>query len=423
MVTLIAIIFLVILILLSAFFSSSETGMMALNRYRIRNLAKQNNPGAKRIQKFLKRPDKLLGVILIGNNLANIVASALATLIAESLFGSIGVVFSTMILTCVILLFSEIIPKRVAAVNPESVAFMASLPLKVCLWLLYPFVWLINIIANLFLGIFGINATSNERAEALNKEEIQSVVHQSDLTLTRKHKNMLLGVLELENITIADVLTPRHQIEGINLNWPLETITARIHQASHSILVCYEDDIDNIIGVLSVTRVLKHLHSHAVLGHDSLKEIIDAPYYVPDCVSLQTQLINFQSARMRLGIVVNEYGAIEGILTVEDILEEIVGEFSDTYNTEKYMKSLKEGAYVALGKVTLRELNRHLQLNLPQTGPKTLAGLITETLELIPDGPCCFKLDHYIIEVLKVSNNTIEQAKIYPQHPPAPTIS
>ena len=410
----IAIICLIALICISGFFSGSETAMMSLNRYRIRHLAKSNNLVAKRIQKFLKRPDKLLGVILIGNTFANIVASALATLIAGSLFGALGIAVATVVLTFIVLIFSEVIPKRIAAIKSESIAFKTSLPLQIILWLLYPVVWFVNIIVNIFLKLFHIPPAASMSVEPMNLDELYSVVDHSSQQLTNKHKNMLLGVLELEKISISDVMTPRHLIEAVDFSDDLNIITQQIYSATHSSVVIYEHDFDNIIGTIHVKYAYKYFHENNAPTKTTFKKLIKTPYFIPDSASLQTQLVNFQNTINRLAIVVDEYGSIEGVLTVEDILEEIVGEFSDNFNAAQNMKKLESGEYLTLGQVTIRELNRHMHLNFPRNGPKTISGLITESLQNIPDGPCCFKYGEYIIEVVKISNNMIHQAKIIP---------
>ncbi|MDC0535464.1 CNNM domain-containing protein [Francisellaceae bacterium] len=408
----IAAICLIALVLISGFFSGSETAMMSLNRYRIRHLAKGNHVTAKRIQKFLKRPDKLLGVILIGNTFANILASALATLIAGTLFGALGIAIATICLTFIVLIFSEIIPKRIAAVKPEPLAFKASLPLQIILWLLYPVVWAVNLIVNIFLKLLRIPHAAGMTVEPMNLEELYSVVDHSSPKLTNKHKNMLMGVLELEKISISDVMTPRHLIECIDISDDLLDITQKIYSANHSSIIVYNEDFDTILGTLAIKNAYKHFYENKAVTKQSLQLLIETPYFTPDSISLQTQLINFQNSTNRLAIVVDEYGSVEGVLTVEDILEEIVGEFSDTYNTSQNMKKVSAGNYMALGQVTIREINRHLHLNLPTNGPKTISGLIIETLQAIPDGPCCFQHEGYIIEVVKIHNNTISQAKI-----------
>jgi len=410
----IAIICLVALILLSGFFSGSETAMMSLNRYRIRHLAKKNNKSAIRVQKFLKRPDKLLGVILIGNTFANIIAASLATMIAGTLFGTTGIALATVALTLLILIFAEIIPKRISAVKSEQIAFKTSLPLQLILWLFYPFVWAINLFVNIFLKLFGIAPSASMGVEPLNADELYSVVDHSAPKLTHKHKNMLLGVLELEKILISDVMTPRHLIEGIDISDNMLDISREIYSAKHSVLIIYSEEIDKIIGTLKIKNAYKYLNEHKEFTQKAIYSLIEKPYFIPDSASLQTQLLNFQHSSTKLSIVVDEYGSIEGVLTVEDILEEIVGEFSDTYNTAQSMKKLTDGSFLTFGKVTVRELNRNLHLNLPKTGPKTISGLIIETLQVIPDGPCCFKSKNYIIEVIEITNNTIHQAKIIP---------
>ena len=401
------------LILISGFFSGSETGMMSLNRYKLRHLAKKRHVQARRTQKLLKRPDRLLGVILIGNTFANILASSLVSVYADDAFGSIGVLIATIILTIVVLIVAEVMPKTIAALYPEKIAFPASLPLSFLLWLFYPIVWLVNMAANGILRIFGVRIKNQKQMDSLSKEEIHSVVHDSSSALTHKHKHMLLGVLELESIRVSDVMIPRHKVEAIDIA-DQKNFIYNVIQASHSILLIYENDLDNLLGILPVKNALKFISNPKAVNIEDIRSVIAEPYYVPENASLQTQLFNFQRKGCRFSVVVDEYGGIEGIITAEDILEEIVGEFSDTFEVKSFIQPAEDGSFVTSGSTTIRELSRHANLHFPKATSKTLSGFIMEFLEVIPDGRCCFKSTHYIIEVMSVENNMIHQARISP---------
>lgn len=401
------------LILLSAFFSGSETGMMSLNRYKLRHLAKKNHQRAKRAQTLLKRPDRLLGIILIGNTFANILASSIVTVYAEATFGQIGVLIATILLTIVILIVAEVIPKTVAALHPEKIAFPASFPLSILLWVLYPVVWAVNLAANGILSLCGVKVKTQKQSDPLSKEEIHSVVHESSSVLTHKHKNMLLGVLELESIQVSDVMVPRHKIEAIDIS-DVNNFIPNIIKSTHSTLLIYHEALDNLLGVLPIKSALKFITNTKAASLEDIRDVLIEPYFIPESTSLQTQLLNFQKKGCRFSIVVDEYGSIEGVVTVEDILEEIVGEFSDTYELKSFIQPSTDGSYVASGSTTIRELMRHTNLHFPSTNAKTLSGLIVEHLEEIPDGKCCFKYSNYIIEVISIKNNMVHQTRIYP---------
>lgn len=409
-----SLVFIVLLIIFSGFFSGSETGLMSLNRYRIRHLAKHRHRGAKRTVKLLKRPDRVLGIILIGNTFANILASALATTLADRWLGQLGLFISTILLTLIILIFAEVMPKTLAAIYPERFAFPASIVLQFLLVILYPIVWLANTTVNSILRLFGVHIPKSVTLDPLTKDELHSVVTESGATLTRKYRNMLLGILELESITVSDVMLPRKKVDAIDLNLPVDQIIDAITRCQHRKIIAYRGDIEAIVGVLNVHRVLGVFsHSQQTSKADILKLVQEA-YYIPQTASLQTQLLKFQQRGERFGIVVDEYGSFEGIITIEDIIEEIVGEFADTFEYSELITKLSDQSYLVSGSITIRELNRHLNLKLPTKGPNTLSGLITEHLEAIPSAPCCLKINNRIIEVNKVNHNMVEKARIYP---------
>jgi Mg2+/Co2+ transporter CorB len=400
------------LLLLSSFFSGSETGMMSLNRYKLRNAAKRNR-NARRSQSLLKRPDRLLGVILIGNTFANILASSMVAIYAESRFGQAGVFIATIILTFIVLIFAEIIPKTIAALYPEKVAFSASMPLKALLLVFYPIVWLLNIIANSILLFLGIKVSSQKDLDPLSKEEIHSVVHESSSSLTHKHKNMLLGVLELESIKISDVMIPRHKIEAIDIS-NVDAFIDNVINSSHSRLLIYHKELDNLLGILHIKKAIPLINNSKAATIEDIKNILIEPYYVPDSVTLQTQLLKFQQKGCRFSVAVDEYGSVVGVISLEDIVEEIVGEFSDTFELEKLTKKSKDGSYLVLGSITMRELKRHTRFDFDNRNSKTLSGLIIDYLEEIPDGQCSFKINGYIIEVVSIQSNMIYKARISP---------
>ena len=400
------------LLLLSGFFSGSETGMMSLNRYKLRSASKRNK-NAKRAQSLLKRPDRLLGVILIGNTFANILVSSMVAVYAESKFGQAGVFIATIILTLIVLIFAEIMPKTIAALYPIKVAYIASFPLKLLLILFYPLVWLLNVIANSFLLSLGIKVKSQKESDPLSKEEILSVVHASSSSLTSKHKNMLLGVLELDNIKVSDVMIPRHKIEAIDISNTAEFINS-ITKSSHSRLLIYHHELDNLLGILHIKKAVSFINTNKPTSINDIKSILTEPYYVPESASLQTQLLRFQQKGYRFSVAVDEYGSIVGVISLEDIVEEIVGEFSDTFEIEKITKKYKDGSYLVLGSTTIRELKRHTNYDFSELNSKTISGLIIDYLEEIPDGMCSFKLNNYIIEVVSIKNNMIHKARILP---------
>ena len=389
-----------LLIICSAFFSSSETGMMSLNRYRLRHSAKSGNRTAKQVQDLLNRPDRLIGVILIGNNFVNILASSIATVIAIRLWGDAGIAFATGILTLVILIFAEVTPKTLAAMKPESIAFPASYLLRPLLYLLYPAVWLVNFISNGILSIIGFRG--NDDSESLSKEELRTVVNESGALIPRRHKGMLLSILDLENVTVDDILIPKHEVVGIDLDDDINDIIKFLRSAQHTRMPVFKGDLNNPIGMLHLRKVSRLLLEEELNKAAIMQQAVE-PYYVPTGTTLNTQLIKFQAAKRRLGFVVDEYGDVEGIVTLEDILEEIVGEFTtDIAASSKDIHPTEDGKYIIDGAAHLREINKALKWDLPIDGPKTLSGLITEHLESIPESNLCLQIEDYQIETKQI---------------------
>jgi len=412
---------LVFLIACSAFFSSSETGILSLNRYRLRHLSKQGHRGAKRVSALLSRPDRLLGTILIGNTFANILASALATVLALQLWGDAGVAIATLLLTFVLLIFGEIAPKTLAALRPEAVAYPFSLPLMLLLKLFYPLVLLLGWISNGLLRLFGIDPTS-KRNDSLSTEELRSVVRESEHALPNR-QNMLLGILDLDNITVNDIMIPRNEVTGIDLDDSLEEIISQLRTTSHTRLPVFHSDINQIEGVVHMRHIARLL-THNQLTKEALLGACHEPYFIPESTPLSTQLINFQKEKRRIGIVVDEYGEALGIVTLEDILEEIVGDFKhQELQDSPDIHPQADGTQIIDGTANIRDLNKALNWQLPCDGPKTLNGLITEVLENLPDSSVCLKVGRYRLEVLQLADNRVKTVRIWPANlnQPPPT--
>ena len=402
---------LVFLIFLSAFFSSSETGMMSLNRYRLRHLVKQKHGGAIRAAKLLQRPDRLIGVILIGNNFVNILASAIATMIALRLMGDAGVAVATAALTLVILIFAEVTPKTVAALKPEQVAFPASLILRPLLTILYPFVWVVNSICNGLLRMLGFNANAQSN-DHLSTEELRTIVNEAGALIPRRNQSMLLSILDLESVTVEDVMIPRNEIVGIDINDDIDSILATISQSPHTRLPLYQDELNDIVGVIHVRQILPLLQMSNPSKEDLLN-LSREPYFIPESTALNTQLLNFQKARHWMALVVDEYGDIQGLTTLEDILEEIVGDMAEDQDADNEdIHPQEDGSYFVDGTATIRDINKALNWDLPVDGPKTLNGLITESLEEIPQNNVCLQLGPYLIETVQIKDNFIKTARI-----------
>ena len=386
--------------------------MMSLNRYRLKNLVKQNHRSAKKASKLLSRPDRLIGVILIGNNFVNILASSIATIIALRLWGDAGIAASTALLTIVILIFAEVTPKTLAALHPEKIAFPAAHVLGPLLKLFYPLVWVVNIITNGILNVFGIS-TANNDAQHLSTEEFRTIINESGSTLPKGKQSMLLGVLELNEVTVEDIMIPRSEILGIDLDADFDDILDIITSSEHTLLPVFHTDINKVIGILHL-RDLTKLIQQNTLTKTTLAQVIREPYFIPESTPLQVQLFNFQNENHRLGLVVDEYGDIQGIATLSDILEEIVGELSSVQN--EYSSDINEqedGSYIIEGSAFMRDINKALNWDLPTDGPKTINGLITETLESIPEANVCLKVKNYHIETLQISENQIKSARLF----------
>lgn len=385
---------------------------MSLNRYRLKHLRKKHG-GARQAYKLLKRPDRLIGIILIGNNLVNILATIIASAIAVRLAGAKGLLIVPFVLTLAILIFSEVTPKTVAALHPEGIAFTASYILRPLLILFYPFVWLVNHFSNALLRIFGVNPKKG-RDDGLSKDEIRTVVDVSSQKIP-EHQDMLMNILDLETVTVNDIMVPRNEIIGLNLEDDIETILNIIINCGYTRLPVYSGDINQVEGFLhvkSVTRILRG--GSEGLTKEAIKRFTREPYFVPENTPLNKQLINFRKMRRRIGFVVDEYGEVEGLVTMEDLLEEIVGDFTTNKAEEEQEEIVKieHRVFEIDGSATIRDINKANSWDLPTDGPKTLNGLVLEHLENIPDGNVTFTIGHYRFETLKLSGKKIAKLKI-----------
>jgi len=402
-----------LLLILSAFFSSSETGLMSINRYRLRHLAKNKHRGAIRVSQLLETPDKLIGLILLGNNFVNVLASSITTIIALRLGGEAGIAIGAGLLTLFLLVFSEVAPKTVAALYPEKIAFPASFIYIPLLKLLYPIIWLINIIANNFVKIFGIKL-NKEDTESLSSEELRTVVNEAGSLIPKRHQSMLLSILDLEKVTVEDIMIPRSEITGIDLNDEINQIIDQLQHSQHTRLPVFKDNINQVEGFLHVRSIL-HLLAQDRFTMEDLLESVKEAYFVPETTPLNTQLLNFQQQEKRIGLVVDEYGDVQGLVTLEDILEEIVGEFtSDAITTIKDVHPQEDGSFLVDGSANIRDLNRVMKWKLPTDGPKTFNGLITEQLESIPEQGISVKIANYPIEIVQIQGNTVKTARMLP---------
>ena len=402
--------FLVVLIILSGFFSSSETGLMAINRYRLRHLANSGHIAAKAAQKLLRKPDRLIGLILLGNNLVNILAAAIATVIGIRLFGDSGVWIASMVLTVVILIFAEVAPKTVAALHPERIAFPASFVLTVLLKILYPLVWLINVFTNLLLKPFGIKARA-EVIERLNREELRTLLQEGG-HISNDHQRMLVNILDLEQATVDDVMIPRQEIVGIDLDEPWDVILTQLTQTLYTRMPVYRESIDQVEGLLHIRSIIAKL-SEGGLTFSDLKRSIRTPYFIPEGTSLMQQLLEFQSRERRMGLVVDEYGDIQGMVTLDDILEEIVGEYTaEGKERSRNVRHLDDDTYLVDGTTSIRMLNRRMGWELPEDEANTLNGLLLEVLEVIPAGKTSIRIGNQVMTIVEIKDNVIGKVLI-----------
>jgi Mg2+/Co2+ transporter CorB len=404
---------LIIFLLLSAFFSGSETGMMALNRYRLRHLVKNQHKGATRAAELLERPDRLIGLILFGNNFINIVASMLAAFIAWRIMGEPGLALAPFVLTVVILVFAEVAPKTLAALHPERVAFPAAIVLKPLLTIFYPIVAAINWLANGVLRLLRILPDEVD-PQQLSTDELRTVVNEAGTLISQKYQSMLVSILDLEKVTVDDIMVPRNEISGIDIEDDMDEIVELLVHSQHTRLPLYRGDVDDVLGVLHLRKILQPLE-HRELDKDWLLENASEPYFVPLGTPLNTQLRNFQRQRQRIGLVVDEYGDVDGLVTLEDLLEEIVGEFTtDPADQSPDVHPQDDGTFLIDGGANVRELNRSQGWELPTDGPKTLNGLVLEYLESIPEPGTSLLIARYPVEIVQVSGNAVKTARVKP---------
>ncbi|NMP27887.1 HlyC/CorC family transporter [Rahnella sp. SAP-1] len=409
------IIILVIMVVVSGYFSASETGMMTLNRYRLRHMAKQGNRAARRVEKLLKHPDQLISLVLIGNNLVNILASALATIVGIRLYGDAGVAIATGILTFVVLLFAEVLPKTYAALYPERIAFPSSLLLRPLQKIMLPLVWILNSLSRILMRMIGIK-TNVSISDAMSKEELRTIVNESRSQISRRNQDMLLSVLDLEKVTVDDIMVPRNEIVGIDINDDWKSIIRQLTHSPHGRIVLYRDTLDDAIGMLRLREAYRLMTEKREFTKENLLRASDEIYFVPEGTPLNIQLIKFQRNKKKVGIVVDEYGDIQGLVTVEDILEEIVGDFTTSMSPTlaEEVTPQSDGTVLIEGSANVRELNKAFNWNLPIEGPRTINGMLLEILEDIPKIGTHLRIENYEVEILDVQDNMIKQVKVRP---------
>lgn len=406
---------LAILIVMSGYFSSSETGMMSLNRYRLKHLSNQGHKGAKRVEKLLSRPDRLIGLILIGNNLVNILASAIATILGMRLYGDYGVAIATGVLTLVILVFAEVTPKTLAAMYPERVSYSSSIVLNVLMKALSPLVILVNFITNGFLKILGLNASHSDK-DNLSSEELRTVVHEAGGLIPRRHQDMLISILDLEHVTVNDIMVPRSEITGIDINDDWKSISRQLTHSPHGRIVLYRDQIDEVVGMLRLRESYRLMLEKNEFTKETLLRAADEIYFIPEATPLNSQLLKFQRNKERIGLVVDEYGDIQGLITLEDILEEIVGEFTTSMapTLAEEITPQPDGSFMIEGSANIRDINKGLKWDLPTDGPRTLNGLILEHLEEIPETEISLEIEQHNMKIIAVEENKINLVKVFP---------
>lgn len=412
------IIILVIMIVVSAYFSASETGMMTLNRYRLRHLSKQGNRSARRVEKLLQKPDRLIGLVLIGNNLVNILASALATIVGMRLYGDLGVAIATGVLTFAVLLFAEVLPKTFAALYPERIAFPSSMLLAPLQKVMFPLVWLLNGITSIVLRLFGIRI-NHQISDAVSKEELRTIVNESHSQISRRYQDMLISVLDLEKVTVEDIMVPRNEIMGIDVNDDWKSIMRQLTHSPHGRIVLYRDSLDDAIGMLRVREAYRLMTEKNEFNKENLLRAADEIYFVPEGTPLNVQLVKFQRNKEKVGIVVDEYGDIQGLVTVEDILEEIVGDFTTSMSPTlaEEVTPQSDGSVLIDGTANVRELNKAFNWNLPAIEARTINGMLLEELEEIPESGTRIRIGHYDFDILDVQDNMIKQVRVTPIKP------
>ena len=405
-----------ILFILSAFFSGSETALMALNRYRLRHLAKSGHRGAKQAEKLLEKPDRLIGLILLGNNVVNILIAQLSAYIGYRLHGDVGIAVATFILIFAILIFAELTPKTLAATHAEKLALPAAIIYVPLLAIAYPFVWMVNLVANSLLRLFGVDVKENALT-SLTHEELRTVVNDKGTSISSEHQQMLLGVLDLEKVTAEDIMIPKNEIIGIDLEDDWDDIVTQLKNISYTRIPVFRGNIDNVVGFLHLRKFILNIIDKDIELED-LEKTLREPYFIPEGTNLKKLLFEFQDKKRRFSLVVDEFGDIQGLVTLEDLLEEIVGEFTTdpaTYDIEIHPQ--KDGTYVVDGSTHVRDINKVLEWELHDDGPKTINGLILEHMEAIPEPGTSVLIDGYPIEVVQIQNNAVRTVRISPRLP------
>jgi Mg2+/Co2+ transporter CorB len=406
---------LVACIALSAFFSSTETALMSINRYRLRHRAREGSAGARAAEKLLETPDRLIGLILVCNNFVNSAAAAIVTLISLSIGGEGYAAIGVGVFTVVLIIFGEVAPKTFGALYPEKLALPASLIYQVLLKVLYPVVWLTNLLANGVLRMLGVSREKASRT-SLSQEELRTVVAEASTVIPHRHQRMLMSILDLERVNVEDIMIPRNEIAGIDVSDEWEEVLDQLRDSRHTRIPVYDGNLDNLVGILHMKKVARLL-ARGEFSREQLVALAKArePYYVPEGTSLNKQLLNFQRQRRRVAFVVDEYGDVQGLVTLEDLLEEIVGEFtSDTSSLHKDVHREKGGSFVVNASASVRTLNRKMSWSLPTTGPRTLNGLILEHLETIPEAGTSLRISDYAIDILQTGDNAVKTVRLKP---------
>jgi len=403
---------LIFLLFCSAFFSGTETALMTVNRYRLRHKARTGHRGAILAERLLAKPDRLIGLILFGNNLVNIMAASLVTMMAFRIAGPAGVAAGSVLLTVVVLIFAEVMPKTLAALRSEQVALPAAFVYYPLSWIMQPVVWLISTLANGLLRLVGVRLEEGN-GDHLTIEELRTLVTEAGALLPKRRHQMLVGILELQDITVDDVMIPKNEVEGIDLNADWQQIIATIRKTQFTRLPVYRDSIDQVTGVLNLKRIVQSGNLEQ-LDRTKFEQLVEVPYFVPEGTPLNKQLVQFQRTRQRTGFVVDEYGDIQGLITLEDILEEIVGEFTSEPDPAHadVRREQSSGAYIVNASANVRALNRMMGWDLPTIGPKTLNGLIVEQLETIPEQGTTLMLNDYPVEVLETDDNAVKTVRV-----------
>jgi Mg2+/Co2+ transporter CorB len=406
------------MVVISAYFSGSETGMMTINRYRLRHLAKQGHRSARRVEKLLRKPDRLISLVLIGNNLVNILASALGTIVGMRLYGNAGVAIATGVLTFVVLVFAEVLPKTIAALYPEKVAFPSSVLLAPLQIIMMPLVWLLNSVTRVLMRIVGIKADV-VISSALSKDELRTIVNESRSQISRRNQDMLLSILDLEKVSVNDIMIPRSEIVGIDINDDWKSIVRQLTHSPHGRIVLYRGSLDDTISMLRVREAYRLMTEKKEFTKEVMLRAADEIYYVPEGTPLSVQLVKFQRNKKKVGLVVDEYGDVQGLITVEDILEEIVGDFTTSMSPSLAEEATpqNDGSVIIDGSANVRELNKAFNWQLPEAEARTINGMLLEALEEIPASGTRVRITHYDIDILDVQDNMIKQVRVIPVKP------